>query len=192
MTRTKPLQNLSQFFKPISGVSPLGAPAAFAAVYERAHISVFRYIYGLRGGPQEEVEDLAAETFARAWKARHTFDGDEAAALGWLLKIARRLVIDAYRRQKAANPADELPADLPSLDAPLEEGLVADEQRQILWTLLQALPDKPREMLVLRYLLGWRVNQIAEYLSVPENTVSVAIRRALARLQNQWPAPEES
>jgi DNA-directed RNA polymerase specialized sigma24 family protein len=32
--------------------------------------------YGLTGGPLEEVEDLTADTFARAWKARHTFGGD--------------------------------------------------------------------------------------------------------------------
>jgi RNA polymerase sigma-70 factor (ECF subfamily) len=44
---------------------------------------VFRYIYGLSGGPLQEAEDLTAETYARAWKTRQSFSGNEEAALGW-------------------------------------------------------------------------------------------------------------
>ena len=42
-------------------------------------------------------------------------------------------------------------------------------------------------MLVLRYMLGWRVQQIAAYLETLDNTVSVTIRRMLERLRQQWP-----
>ena len=58
---------------------------------------------------------------------------------------------------------------------------------QVLVTLLQALPRPEREMLVLRYVLGWRVKRIAAHLSLAENTVSVKIRRALEKLRNGWP-----
>ena len=71
---------------------------SFAKLYDRAHVIVFRFIYSLHGGPPQEVEDLTAETFSRAWKARHRFSGNESAAIGWLLQIARNLVIDAHRR----------------------------------------------------------------------------------------------
>jgi len=80
--------------------APLAEAEAFAELYQRTHLVVFRYIYGLNGGPQQEVEDLTAETFIRAWKARQRFDGGEKAALSWLLRIARNLVIDAHRRTK--------------------------------------------------------------------------------------------
>lgn len=56
--------------------APLAAPSAFRKLYERNRLPVFRYVYGLTGGPQEEAEDLTAETFLRAWKARHDFQGD--------------------------------------------------------------------------------------------------------------------
>ncbi len=52
---------------------PLSAPKDFSAFYEWTHLSLFRYIYGLTGGPQEEVEDLTAEAFTRAWRARRNF-----------------------------------------------------------------------------------------------------------------------
>jgi DNA-directed RNA polymerase specialized sigma24 family protein len=47
--------------------SPIASPTCFKELYERNRLPVFRYIYGLTGGPQAEVEDLTAETFLRAW-----------------------------------------------------------------------------------------------------------------------------
>ena len=164
---------------------------AFSGLYERLHLPVFRFVYGLTGGSQEEADDLAAETFLRAWRSRRHFQGGEAAALGWLLKIARRLVIDAHRRRgarpQAAGDSAALPARGPSPEATTQAG----EEQAALTSLLRSLPDRPREMLVLRYLLGWRVKQIAAHLEIPENTVSVDIRRALERLRQNWPQPKE-
>jgi len=74
-----------KFFKlfKLQGESiPLGTPASFSDFYERTHLPVFRYLYGLTGGPQEDVEDLTAEAFTRAWRARRNFQGDADAALG--------------------------------------------------------------------------------------------------------------
>ena len=194
MTDIPLAQRFTRLWQSTGKAAPLSAARDFAVLYEQVHLPVFRYIYGLTGGPQEEVEDLTAETFARAWKARHAFNGsqDEAlssgAALGWLMQIARRLVIDRYRRRMVRGPSEiSLPEDLLAPEVPPEQAALAREQRQTLWRLLQTLPNEPREMLVLRYLLGWRVNQIADYLGKPENTVSVTIRRALARLQAAWP-----
>lgn len=78
--------------------APLASAEAFSHFFEATHLSVFRYIYGLHGGPAADVEDLTAEAFLRAWKARHRFSGDAHAALGWVITIARRLVIDVCRR----------------------------------------------------------------------------------------------
>ncbi len=176
------------FFKPVDQPAPLSAPASFSAFYERTHLSLFRYLYGFTGGPQEDVEDLTAEAFIHAWRARRTFQGDEAASLGWLIKIARRLVIDDYRRRKARPViAGDIPDELPTGGPLPEELALAGEDQQMLWSLLRRLPDEPREILVLRYLLGWQVNQIAAYLEMPENSVSATIHRTLERLRQQWP-----
>ena len=55
-----------------------------------------------------------------------------------------------------------------------------------LWQLLQNLSDEKRELLVLRYILGWKVNQIAKYVNKEENTVSVSIRRSLEQIRQDW------
>lgn len=187
--RTK---RIFKLFKLKGECVPLSTPASFSDFYERTHLPVFRYLYGLTGGPEEDVEDLTAEAFTRAWRARRNFQGDADAALGWLMKIARHLVIDDHRRRKARPVTEgDIPDELPLAEPQPEEAALAGEDQQRLWMLLRALPDEPREILALRYLLGWRVNQIAEYLEIPENTVSVIIHRALERLRQQWPQPQK-
>lgn len=163
-------------------------PDIFVRLYETKHVAVFRYIYGLSGGPLQEAEDLTAEVFTRAWKTRHKFSGNEQAALGWFLQIGRNLVIDKARRPTMRNTLDDdFPNDLPGLEGMPETDTIAREQASVLWQMLAGLPNGPREILVLRYILGWKVNQIARYLKKPENTVSANIHRALDRLQRNWP-----
>ena len=170
----------------------LSTAANFSALYERTHLTIFRYLYGLTGGPQEDVEDLTAETYERAWKSRRTFQGDESAASGWLMKIARHLVIDGYRRRKARPiTAGEIPDQLPQAGLQPEEVTLSAEEQRTLWMVMAALPAEGREILTLRYVLGWRVNEVAAYLQIPENTVSVVIRRALERLRREWPEEEK-
>lgn len=164
----------------------------FTRMYEQTYLTVFRYVYGLSAGSRQEAEDLTAETFARAWKQRHRFTGDEQAALGWLLRIARNLAIDASRRRKVRDE-EESPSVESLLDRSLgpEMDVIAREQIAILWQMMGALPARTREMLVLRYMLGWQVRQIANYLDMNENTISVTIRRTLKSLQVEWPYVQE-
>lgn len=163
--------------------SPIASPARFKELYECSRLSVFRYIYGLTGGPQDEVEDLTAETFLRAWKARYRFDGDMNSAVGWLIRIAKRLVIDGYRRTLRASR--DLSAT-PQAESTPEQIAVIDEQKQFLFNLLASLPPEPREIIVLRYMLGWRVSDIARHMDTTENNISVIIHRTLAKLREKW------
>jgi len=162
--------------------SPIASPEKFRALYEQNRLPVFRYVFGLLNGKQDEAEDLTAETFLRAWKARHRFEGDMDSAIGWLIWIAKRLVIDNYRRslQATRNPPAEQPAPTP------EQVTMEDEQVRFLFTLLADLPDEQREIIVLRYLIGWRVNDIAQHIGATENKVSVTIHRTLSKLREKW------
>lgn len=167
---------------------PLKSTEAFADLYDRTHVIVFRYIYGIHGGPPQEVEDLTADTFIRAWRARRRFEGDDDDALRWLLQIARRLVIDAHRRRGRRGIPDNI-EDLALSDggASPEQRAQLAEQRRLLFAMLDNLSERQREILVLRYMLGWKVKNIARHLDMQPNTVSVTIRRALKRLRREWP-----
>ncbi len=165
---------------------------AFERFFDQFYLQVYRYIYGLHGGPAEDVEDLTAEAFYRAWKARQRFQGDLKASLAWILTIARNLVIDSYRKDKRSFPSQQyqdserIESDDNSLNSP-EDELVANENQIILLGILSSLPIDTREMIVLRYILDWSVKQIAEKFDMLENTVTVRIRRALTQIREAWP-----
>jgi RNA polymerase sigma factor (sigma-70 family) len=72
-----------------------------------------------------------------------------------------------------------------------EIDVITREEIAIVWQLLGELSEEIREMIILRYMLGWQVRQIASYLDMNENNVSVAIRRALKSLQRDWPQVRE-
>ena len=187
MTEDTRLQSIKKWFLGENEDSIPNADA-FSRLYEESHLIVFRYVYGLSGGPLQEAEDLTAETFARAWKTRDRFNGNQQSAIGWLVRIARNLAIDLSRRRKVRYTDDSFSVELladsnlaPELD------VITREQITILWSLLGTLPEDVREMIVLRYMLGWQIKQVAEHLGLSENNVSVTIRRALKSLQRDWP-----
>ena len=169
---------------------------AFGKMYARDHLAVYRYIYGLTGGSREAAEDLTAETFMRAWKNRAAYHGRAERALVWLIPIARNLVVDRYRYERArpqlqAEPLMEESTWPAGSAASPEKQLVRSEQEQIMLRLLMALPEAQREILMLRYLLDWKVREIARFLDYPANRVSVYIRRGLEKLKALWPDDKE-
>jgi RNA polymerase sigma-70 factor (ECF subfamily) len=176
-----------QRFVGTQSTAPYLSEKAFASLYEAQHRSVFRYAYGLLGAGQQDAEDITAETFIKAWNARQRFFGTEEQALSWLFTIAKRLVIDRWRRVRAI--AEEISIDsLPIADdsSPEERTLIL-EQSAILMKILVAMEEEKREIIVLRYLLGWSVNRIADYLGKSPNAISQSIRRSLQSLRDDWP-----
>ena len=179
--------------------APYASAEAFRQLYGQTHISIYRFIYSLHGGPTEAVEDLTAETFERAWKARHRFrnsperspeQSDEDAATGWLITIARNLIFDERRKQKRQPPSVMLEETVRAGDADAAQHILWDEEQAVLLATLQTLADDEREMVILRYILGWRVKQVAEHFGLKENTASVKIKRALEKLRHAWPEEE--
>ena len=163
----------------------------FSQFYERYLLTVFRYIYGMTGGPRQAVEDLTAETFLRSWKKRKQFRGSEKAALGWLLTIARNLVFDIYRKEKShpeielqENWFDLFHSNLPDPEAQILE----QEQFQTLWQMLQLFQIEQREIILLRYMFGLQVKEIAKLTNCNENTISVNLHRMIKKIQQAWPS----
>src|SRR3989339_571936 len=83
-----------------SHISLLDAES-FSSLFARTQLTIFRFVYGMHGGPIEEVEDITSETFIKAWKGRGKFSGSDHDALCWLFTIARHLVIDSHRKKKS-------------------------------------------------------------------------------------------
>ncbi len=72
-----------------------------------------------------------------------------------------------------------------------EQQLIEKEQWQRLQAMVQTLSAQHREIFVLRYMLGWKVKQIAAHLGMEENTVSVTLRRIIQRMQTEAQKQQE-
>lgn len=70
----------------------------FSIMFSKYQTQIFRYLFGLSGGPREEVEDLTSETFSRAWSSRNHFSGNSDAVRNWLFTIAKNQLIDKHRK----------------------------------------------------------------------------------------------
>ena len=167
-------------------------PMAFRAFVVRYERMVFALLSRMLGrGP--EVEDLAQETFLRAYRAFPSFDVNGAAKPStWLLTIAMRLALDA-RKKKKLDTASIDDADGASTGSTPELSL---ERRQLGHAIAEAasvLPDDQRAALVLAEFHGLSILEIAEALAVPENTAKTRLFRAREKmreaLKSEWRTP---
>lgn len=166
-------------------------PEDFSRFYEQAHLSVFRYVMVLCAGNQPEAEDITADAFFRAWQKREQFSGSQSAALGWVITIARNLLID-HQRAKGKTVELSLEEEFIAQQSGIEDLLVDREHFQFALDAIHQLPFPQGDILILRFALGWQVKAIAEHFGLAENTVSVQLRRALTRVQQKLIRQTES
>jgi RNA polymerase sigma factor (sigma-70 family) len=130
--------------------------------------------YRLGDGP--DAEDVTSEVFERALRYRRSYDDSRGVPEQWLIGIARRCVDDALAAPKAA-PA---PVDDAIAAVDVEEEVV---RRLELTAAIEALDDRARELLALRYGADLTARQIGELLGMKTNAVEVALHRTLSRIR---------
>lgn len=156
----------------------------FAALFESHHVAIFRYIYAISNFPEDIVEELTADVFLKAWNRRETFNGNTTDAGKWLFTIARNLVIDTSRKKVA--PTSPPPLDL---SRTTEEVVINHQDYEVVRNLLVRLPPRQRDIITMRYILNWKLQEISEALNIKENTVSKTLKRALDKL-SEWYSQE--
>ncbi|MEU9949479.1 sigma-70 family RNA polymerase sigma factor [Streptomyces sp. NPDC047939] len=160
-----------------------GDREAADAFVRALHRDVVRFVAHLSADPQA-AEDLAQDTFLRALRTLHRFEG-RSSARTWLLTIARRAVIDDFRRT-AARP---LLADTHDWRATIERaqptGLPGFEEGVALQELLAALPYDRRQAFVLTQLLGLSYAEAAREADCPVGTVRSRVARARTAITAQ-------
>ncbi len=173
------------------------------------------YCYRMLGSAFD-AEDAVQETLVRAWRARDRFEG-RAALRSWLYRIATNVCIDMLNgRNRRALPMELSPTASPpvqaSLGVPLAEttwvGPVPDDHvlpengdpaelavaretiRLAFVAALQHLPARQRAVLILREVLRWKADEVAELLDTSVASVNSALQRARATMATSGLADE--
>ena len=150
----------------------------------RAHQQpVFRLAY-LFLGDADEAEDVAQETFIRAYHSFNRFDA-ERPLRPWLLKIAANLARNRHRSMGrylgALGRLLHSEAGLPR--SPVEDASALRQRSQELWRAVRKLDETGQQVIYLRYFLDLPVDETAETLGIAAGTVKSRLHRALSRLR---------
>ncbi len=160
--------------------SDMTTEEAYLKAYDLYNDAIFRYCL-FETSNREIALDLAQDTFMKVWEylqAGNTIENMRA----FLYRVAGNLVID-YRRKKKAT----------SLDALLDEGFDVghDEKSKTIdvidgrkvMELMNEIPEKYRDVIIMRYVEDLSIKEIAEVTGETENNISVRLHRGLDRVR---------
>ena len=139
------------------------------------------------------AEEVAQETFMRAWKHARTYDPRRGRVSTWLLTIARNLAIDVVRvkRTQPLDP-DLVASKLQEAGAgtPVDEGPPPDERERVRGAIAELPPEQRRALFLAAY-LGRTAKEIGELEGLPLGTVKSRIRTAMLKLRDSLETKNE-
>ncbi|MCK5466251.1 RNA polymerase sigma factor [Candidatus Parcubacteria bacterium] len=154
----------------------------FACIYDRYEQRLTRYILRISSFSLEEAEDVLQEAFIKAWKNLNEFDGDLKFS-SWIYRIVRNTTITEWKKSQSKGKSqrqelnEELFQNFPSsLDIEKEVNQKFNDKN--IQKVLQLMPEKYREVLILKFLEEKDYQEISDILKKPNGTIATLINRA--------------
>ena len=156
-----------------------GNRLAMQVLFARHHARIYRFVLRLLGS-QALAEDVTSEVFLDVWRQAHRFEA-RSAVTTWLLAIARYKALAELRR-RAEPPWDEESMDASDPADDPEATFAIKHRGEILRNCLTRLPPRHREIIDLVYYHEKSVQEAADILGVPGNTVKTRMFHARKKL----------
>ncbi|MHB8661326.1 MAG: RNA polymerase sigma factor [Acidimicrobiales bacterium] len=158
-----------------------GDAHAVSRLLDEVAPTVYGFLLARVGGPSA-AEDLLQETLLEGLRSQHTFRGESSLST-WLCAIARRRLARHYESERRSELAQ---SGLKMVPAPETGGAEeAIDQREAVLAALGQLPVLHRQVLVLKYLDGCSVSEIASAVGKSSVQVQSLLQRARDGLRRQ-------
>lgn len=137
---------------------------------------------------RDQAEDLTQEVFVRIYRTLDQFDQRQGDLQNWLMRLARNLIIDDYRRRQRnpqnshAEDVDEHAFHLPSASASPQREMERRELSVQVQEGIDKLPPDLRTCVILRDIEELSYQEIVDLLKIPEGTVKSRINRGRIEL----------
>jgi len=171
-----------------------GDRLAMQVLFARHHVRVYRFVLRLVGNATT-AEDLISEVFLDVWRQADRFEGRSAVST-WLLAIARFKALSALRKKPDEELDEETAEAIEDTSDDPEVALEKKDKSAVLRRCLEKLSPEHREIIDLVYYHEKSVEEVAEIVGIPENTVKTRMfyaRKKLAELlqaagvERGWP-----
>jgi len=159
------------------------SPLAFDAIFVRYHRSIYAYLLGMVGQP-EQAQDLTQDTFLKAYMALPR--PPDPALPAWLYRIATNTALDALRRCRRVTWLSFAPGDEDRWPAPAPDLPTRCAEREAVGVALARLSSRDRACLLLRARDGLTIAEIAHVLDLSPGAVKVALYRAKERFRTLY------
>ena len=149
----------------------------------KLHINdLYLYLLKLSGHPQT-AEDLVQDTFIKAYEHLESYRGEKVRP--WLFRVAHNAYIDWYRKEKRSVHTEPhlLEALNKDLDMGPEEKYITKEKLNRWLTALRVLPEKSRQVILLRDYYDFTYQEISEILKTNLSSVKVTLYRARQKVK---------
>jgi RNA polymerase sigma-70 factor (ECF subfamily) len=157
-----------------------GDRLAMQVLFARHHVRVYRFVLRLVSDPTI-AEDMISEVFLDVWRQAGRFEARSAVST-WLLAIARFKALSALRKRTDDELDDETAEAIPDTADTPEEAVQKKDKSEILRECLKLLSPEHREIVDLVYYHEKSVEEVAEIVGIPENTVKTRMFYARKRL----------
>lgn len=166
-------------------------PEAFRALYDLYIERVYGYV-AARVDDRKDAEDIVSNVFLSVVRGLGQIRNQHNTSFAaWLFTIARNAVNDFYRRNnKAVLSLEALQETHADDDSPLDVLISQHETAHELRRLIADLPERRREIILLKFFSGLRNQEIASVLGLDERTVASHLSRALKDLYQRYQESE--
>jgi len=158
-----------------------GDTQAFGSLYSLFLRKIYRFVYFMVES-ETLAEDIAQNTFVKAWKALPVFSQKKGTFQAYLFSIARNLVMDHFRQKKTISVDLDFVTNIESSEN-IEEQTINGEEKQQVKQAINKLDDKEKQMIILRYFEELPMGDIAKTFTMEEGAVRVRIFRILRKLK---------
>lgn len=154
---------------------------AMQALYCRYNIRLYRFVARIAAATTL-AEDIVSETFVDVWKAAKSYKAQSTVAT-WLYSIARNKAYSALRRSSDRLTNDGLNEEIEDTADTPEGAILKLDRSKLLQRCLVRLSPMHREVVDLVYYHEKPIHEVAEILSVAENTVKTRLHYARAHIE---------
>ncbi len=155
---------------------------SFENIYNQHITPIYRYVYS-RVKHKQEAEDLTHNIFIKALEAER--DGRANITLRYLFTIARRTVIDFWRKKKNLNLSDpeEIFNKLVDDKTDINKEIISQEGIAEARKIIETLKDNQKDVIIMRFVNDLSTKEIAKIMNKTEMAVRKIQSRALKNIR---------